>query len=206
MSPERDVRAPAAASRQRRADAERNHGALLAAARRVFEQRGPDAPLDEIARSAGLANATLYRHFTTRADLIVAVYAEEVAELGAFAERLLDANDPGQALGDWLRAFVRHVVTKRDLALALPDEPDRPRGALFADWHATMHAAAEALLERARSAGAVRPHVHVGDLLALATAIAGTGLPEDRLDRLLQLARSGYVRSRIDWGSSNRET
>jgi AcrR family transcriptional regulator len=194
MSPESNPPPPAAgAPRARRVDAERNRAALLTAARRVFDERGPDAPLDDIARNAGLANATLYRHFTTRAELIVAVYAEEVAELGALAERLLDASDPDQALADWLRAFVRHVAAKRDLALALPEKPDGQRGALFAAWHATMHAGAERLLERARAAGAVRSEIRAADLLALATGIALTGLPDDRLALLLGLVRHGYA-------------
>lgn len=193
MSPESNARSPAGARRARRGDAERNRAALLAVARRVFEERGPAASLDEIARRAGLANATLYRHFPTRADLIVAAYAEEVTELSTLSARLLDDRDPSLALAAWLRAFVRHVATKRDLALALPDDPAGRRGALFTAWHATMHTATEELLARARAAGAVRPETRADDLLALATGIALSGLPDDRLDRLLLLARRGYA-------------
>jgi AcrR family transcriptional regulator len=192
MSPESNRQRSGGVSRARRADAERNRAALLAAADRLFDEHGPEVPLDEIARTAGVANATLYRHFATRAELILAVYAEEVAGLGELAEQLLDADDPERALTDWLRAFVRHVADKRDLALALPDERDGRRGALFADWHAIMHASAERLLERARSARTVRAEIRAGDLLALATGIAMTGLPDDRLERLLALARNGY--------------
>jgi AcrR family transcriptional regulator len=193
MSPESNARGSSVVSRARRADAERNRDALIAAAERLFDERGPDAPLDEIAKRAGVANATLYRHFATRAELILAVYAEEVAELAELAERLRGADDPGEALTDWLRAFVRHVAEKRGLALALPDEPDRRRGALFADWHATMHTAAERLLKRALAAGTVRGEIRAADLLALATGIAMTGLPQNRLEALLALARHGYA-------------
>jgi AcrR family transcriptional regulator len=193
MSPERNPRRPAPGSRAPRADAERNRAALISAARSVFEQHGPAAPLDDIARTAGVANATLYRHFATRADLIVAVYAEEVAELDALARRLLDAVDSDQALTDWLLAFMLHVATKRDLALALPDQPDGRRGALFDDWHAAMLAGAERLLGRARAADTVRADIGAADLLALAAGIALTGLPNDRLEWLLGLARHGYA-------------
>jgi AcrR family transcriptional regulator len=198
MSPESNSKRPVRVSRARRADAERNRAALIAAAGRLFDERGPGVSLDEIARRAGVANATLYRHFATRAELILAVYADEVAGLDELSEQLLDAGDPDQALTDWLRAFVRHVTQKRDLALALPDEPDGRRGALFADWHATMRTAVERLLARARSAGSVRTEIRAGDLLALATGIALTGLPDERLELLLALARSGYATA--GWG------
>lgn len=193
MSPESNARHHQGRTRTRRADAEHNREALLTAARQLLAERGPDAPLDEIARAAGVANATLYRHFPTRAELILAVYASEVAGLGTLAEQLLTAADPDRALTDWLRAFVRHVATKRELALALPDGPGDQRGALFAEWHATMRTAAERLVERARTAGAVRSQVDARDLLALVSAIAMTSPPDDRLDTLLALIRSGYV-------------
>lgn len=149
-------------------------------------------PLDDIAKAAAVANATLYRHFPTRAELIVAAYAEEVAGLSRLSEEFLHRPDPGQALADWLRAFVQHVATKRALALALPDEPDGERGALFAGWHAAMHAAASRLLARAHAAGAVRAELDAGALLALASAIALTGLPAAKLDALLDIAQHGY--------------
>ena len=107
-------------------------------------------------------------------------------------ERLLDSPDPTQALTDWLRAFVQHVATKRDLALGPPDEPDGERGELFAGWHATMHRAASRLLTRAQDAHAIRAELDATDLLALATGIALTGLPAARLEIVLDLARDGY--------------
>jgi AcrR family transcriptional regulator len=163
---------------------------LIVAARRLFDERGPDVPLDEVAKVASVANATLYRHFPTRAELIVAVYAEEVAQLKQAGERSLQRPDPGEALDDWLRAFIHHVASKRDLALALPD--DSERGALFSDWHAAMQDAASQLVHRARESGAVHADVQASDLLALAAGIALTGLPTTRLDALLDLTRDGY--------------
>jgi AcrR family transcriptional regulator len=194
MSPENKPRSSADRRRRaRRVDAERNEAALLAAARTLFEQRGPGVALDEIARTAGVANATLYRHFPTRSELIVAVYSSEVSELDGLAERLLHADDPDLALAEWLRAFVRHVADKRDLALALPDEPAGRRGALFANWHETMQAAAGKLLSRAQSAGTARAEIGPRDLLTLATGIALTGVSDERTERLLAIARHGYA-------------
>jgi AcrR family transcriptional regulator len=193
MSPESNPRSPTTSGRARRVDAERNREALLAAARDLFDRQGPDVPLDEIARTAGVANATLYRHFPTRTELIIAVYSSEVRELNDLAKRLLQADDPDRALAEWLRAFVRHVADKRELALALPDEPTGHRGALFAAWHDSMNAAARTLLARAQAAGTARSEIDARDLLALATGIALTGLPGDRTERLFALARHGYA-------------
>jgi AcrR family transcriptional regulator len=191
MSPENQPASPAR-TRTRRVDAERNRGAILAAARRLFDDRGAEVALDEVAKSAQVANATLYRHFATRADLLVAVYAEEVVELDELSRRLMDRTDPAQAFGEWLRAFVHHVATKRDLALAIPDGPDVDRGSRFNEWHDTMRIAAERLLTRAQEAQAVRPEVTVTNLLALASSIALTGRTSAGLDAMLDLIRDGY--------------
>lgn len=60
-----------------RQDARRNRAALLAAARTAFAQEGVDAALEGIARAAGVAIGTLYRHFPTRMDLVAAVIADK---------------------------------------------------------------------------------------------------------------------------------
>jgi AcrR family transcriptional regulator len=177
--------------RRRRADARRNAELLLTAARDVFDEHGVDAPLDDIARRAGVGNATMYRHFPTRRELIVAVYAEEVTALCDRGQALLHDPAPGQALFGWLQAFIAHVASKRALALAIPNDPGGQRSALFDRWHTAMHATAAALLTRAQGAGAVRADLEVPDLLALATAIALTGADTGRTDRLLDLLRRG---------------
>jgi AcrR family transcriptional regulator len=191
MSPESQPTGRAS-TRPRRVDAERNRAALLTAAKQLFDERGTDVSLDEVAKTAKVANATLYRHFATRADLIVAVYAEEVIDLDRFSNQLVDHTDPDQALTDWLRVFMHHVATKRDLALAIPDEPHGDREGLFASWHATMETAAARLLARAEHARAVRGELTAADLLAVVSGIALTGLPENRLDALLDIIRYGY--------------
>src|SRR5215212_5554347 len=58
-----------------RADAARNREAIVEAARAVFAEHGLDAPLDESAKQAGTGNATLYRRFPTRGDLVAAMQA-----------------------------------------------------------------------------------------------------------------------------------
>ncbi|KAB8197516.1 TetR family transcriptional regulator [Nonomuraea phyllanthi] len=173
--------------RPRRADAQRNRDRLLAAAAQVFAERGTDAPLDDIARRAGVGNATLYRHFPTRTDLLVAVYADEVAHLCASGQALLAAEPPGEALHAWLRLFMDHITGKRDLAQGLTG--DESGTELVARWHASMLATASALLDAARRSGAVRAGLDVRDLLTLVKGIALAATDRDQAERLLSLIR-----------------
>ncbi|MFB9689198.1 TetR/AcrR family transcriptional regulator [Amycolatopsis plumensis] len=172
-------------ARARRSDARDNRALLLAAAREVFTEEGPDAPLDRIARRAGIGNATMYRHFPSRRELVIAVYAGEVASLISAAR--LDAADPGAELFAWLTAFVEHVRTKRDLALSLTT-PAGDHETLFAHWHSTVNETAAALVDRAKAAGAIAPDTDPLDLLLLATGVALANVPA-RTPRLLNLVR-----------------
>ncbi|NRQ36607.1 TetR/AcrR family transcriptional regulator [Nonomuraea sp. NN258] len=172
----------------RRADAQRNHDLLLAAARQVFAERGADAPLDDVARRAGVGNATLYRNFPTRGDLLVAVYADEVADLCARGETLLAAESPGEALHEWLLLFVEHVAAKRELALAIRDDPGaQPRSELLAGWHTRILGTVTALLDAAQAAGAARADLDVHDLVALAKGVALAATDPTQAARLLAL-------------------
>ncbi|MBU3066536.1 TetR/AcrR family transcriptional regulator [Nocardia sp. NEAU-G5] len=181
------------ADRPRRADARRNYERVLAAAKEVFEELGVTAPLDEIARRAGVGNATMYRHFPTRRDMVIAVYAEEVAALGELGRALLADPSPADALFAWLRAFIAHVSTKSELPLAIPDDEAGDRSALYRDWHATMHTAAAELLRRAQDARAIRADLDVADLLASANGIGRAAADDAQADRLLAIVRAGVV-------------
>lgn len=166
-----------------RADATRNAARLVAAARELFAEQGTEAALDDVARRAGIGNATLYRHFPTRSDLLVAVYAEEVAALLAPASTV--------DLFTWLDAFVVHVATKRALALAIND--GEQRGSLFAQWHHSITSVAGRLLEEAQHAGTVRRDLDVKDLLALTTGAALSSTGADNAKHLLTVLRRGLV-------------
>lgn len=164
-----------------RADATRNADRLLTAARELVAERGAEVPLDEVAKRAGLGNATLYRHFPTRADLLVAVYADEIdrlAGLGADAD-----------LFTWLDAYVEHVMTKRALATAATEGPPGRRAELSGRWHQTITETATALV--ARAAPQLRPGLTARDLLALATGVALTAVDTAQARRLLALVRAG---------------
>lgn len=175
----------------RRADAARNADAILGAARQLFAERGPDVPFDEVARRAGVGNATLYRHFPTRGDLLVAVYGDEVAELCRRADSRPGDRPPEAALFDWLDEFVVHVASKRTLAQAITETAGGRRTALFEQWHATITDTAARLLAAAQASGAVRAQVTGRDLLALLSAVAVAGADTDGARRLMAIVRYG---------------
>ena len=107
----------------RRADAQRNRQVLLTAAASVFVTSGVDAPIREIAAAAGVGMGTIYRHFPTRADLVVAVYRHQVEACAEAGPALLSSADsPFEALRQWVGLFVDFLVTKHGLATALQSD------------------------------------------------------------------------------------
>lgn len=155
-----------------RADGRRNHGKLVEQARIAFGEFGVDASLDEIARRAGVASGTLYRHFPTRLDLIEAVLAEQIAELVRLGRGLLAAEDEFEALSTWLRAALVHALAYRGLAAAVMNSAlDRENGRASA-WHAEIFEVGAALLARARRSGVVAADADEADVLKMVGAIA----------------------------------
>ncbi|WP_410673823.1 TetR/AcrR family transcriptional regulator [Amycolatopsis sp. cmx-4-68] len=110
-------------SRPKRADARRNEKALLDAAAAVFVASGVDAPVRDIAAKAGVGMGTIYRHFPTRADLIIAVFRHQVHACVAAGPALLASNEsPYAALGQWVDLYVDFLVTKHGLAGVLQSD------------------------------------------------------------------------------------
>src|SRR5215212_1706217 len=89
-------------ARALRDDAERNRERILAAARDVFAERGLDAPLEVIARRAGVGIATLFRRFPTRQDLLVATFGPKLAAYTEAIDRALKDPDPWRGFCDYL--------------------------------------------------------------------------------------------------------
>lgn len=146
----------------KRADARRNEQALLTAAADVFVTSGVDAPVRDIAAKAGVGMGTIYRHFPTRADLVVAVYRHQVEACVEAAPALLAGEDSSYlALARWIDLFVDFLVTKHGLAGALQSDHAGAAGT------ATLHAwfidrlvpACGRLLDAAVAAGEVRVDV-----------------------------------------------
>lgn len=111
------------APRTKRVDARRNEETLLDAAAAIFATSGVEAPIRAIAAEAGVGTATIYRHFPTRAELIVAVYRHQVEALAQAGPDLLAASaTPYEALTQWIRRFVDFLATKRGLATVLQSD------------------------------------------------------------------------------------
>ncbi|MGW6424941.1 TetR/AcrR family transcriptional regulator [Nocardia sp. NPDC055053] len=113
----------APAAPRKRADARRNQQTLLDAAAAAFVASGVDVPVREIATAAGVGVGTIYRHFPTRADLIVAVFRHQVEACAAAGPVLLASSEsPHAALTAWIDQFVDFLATKHGLAEALQSD------------------------------------------------------------------------------------
>ncbi|WP_432037248.1 TetR/AcrR family transcriptional regulator [Streptomyces cucumeris] len=181
--------------RPMRADARRNYERLLAEARTAFTHTGTDAPLEDIARRAGVGIGTLYRHFPNRTALMGAVFQGEMCALLTRSRELAEAPQPCHALVDWLRAIIDHASTYRGLAQALMACSTDESSALSRGCNLPLREAGSELLARAQRAGAVRPDVVIADLMQLtnAIALAVEQSPDDPglADRLLALTFTG---------------
>ncbi|AKS35108.1 TetR/AcrR family transcriptional regulator [Mycolicibacterium goodii] len=113
------------ATPRKRADARRNERALLDAAAAAFVAAGVEVPVRDIAARAGVGMGTIYRHFPTRADLIIAVYRHQVDACAEAGPRLLEQHGPYDALSRWVDQFVDFLVTKHGLAAAMHSDDTR---------------------------------------------------------------------------------
>jgi len=152
-------------ARSKRADARRNEETLLEAAAAVFVKSGVDAPVRDIAAEAGVGMGTIYRHFPTRADLVIAVYRHQVEACAEAGPALLaSSSTPHAALTRWVGLFVDFLTTKHGLAAALQSDSAR-----FETLHAyfldRLVPVCAQLLDAAAAAGEIRPGVDAYGLL-----------------------------------------
>ena len=166
----------APAAPRKRADARRNEAALLDAAAAAFVESGVSVPVRDIAARAGVGVGTIYRHFPTRADLIVAVYRHQVeacAEAGPVL--LADRDTPHQALACWIGKFADFLVTKHGLAEVLRSD-DAAYQTLHAYFIDRLVPVCGQLLEAAAAAGEIRPGLDAYELLrGVGNLCAGAG-------------------------------
>ena len=173
-------------ARPQRADARRNFDALLTAAREAFAEQGAGAPLEDIARRAGVGIGTLYRNFPTRDALVEAVYIDEVAAVVRAADEA-GSLEPWDAVEAWLRRFVTYVGTKRALIEGL--NKDSP---VLLSCRTSLYDAGEPLLHRAQAAGELRDDATIGDVIRMVSGIAGVAFDDDaQRDRVIAMAVDG---------------
>ena len=173
-----------------RADARRNYERLLACAHEAFTERGAEASLEDIARRAGVGIGTLYRHFPTRDALLVALLSERLRGLATYAEDVLDQQEPGEAVANWIRATCAHGQTYRGLAMSLMSQALE-----FDEACAAAQAAGDRLLARAQQTGRVRPDISRAHLVALVHGlVVATEDKPEMFDQLLSVLLDGLQR------------
>uniref|UniRef100_UPI001C600E60 TetR/AcrR family transcriptional regulator n=1 Tax=Nonomuraea rhizosphaerae TaxID=2665663 RepID=UPI001C600E60 len=142
--------------RMMRRDAQRNRDALVAPARAVLAERGVDAPLEAVAKRAGVAIGTLYRHFPERGDLVDAILDEKMRDWAELAERSLAAEDPWEGLAGFLeRTCELQAADRAFTELSCASHQDE---------RAAINRMIYQLVERAQAAGALRLDVGPLDL------------------------------------------
>jgi len=150
-----------------RSDARRNREAILAAARAMFAESG-DVAMYEVARRAGVGQATLYRNFPDRDALIAALAVEWIEEL----ERI-SAEHAGEPDGFFvlLRAMADSAARFHGLGDCAQASPD------LASELEPLQQRLSALIKRslrdAKSAGLVRRDLTVDDVLLLLAMLKG---------------------------------
>jgi AcrR family transcriptional regulator len=181
---------------RRRADARRNEEALLDAAAAAFVASGVEAPVRDIAARAGVGVGTVYRHFPTRADLIVAVYRHQVEACAEAGETCLAGSDtPYTALARWIDLFVDLLVTKHGLAEVL-----RPDSAQFDALHSyfldRLLPVCTRLLDAAAASGEIRTDLQAYELMRAVGNLCIGADSDPRYDprRLVGLLISGLRR------------
>jgi AcrR family transcriptional regulator len=154
-----------------RADAQRNRQRIVKAARRVLAEQGLAAPLNEVARRAGVGIATLYRRFPTREALIAAVFAEQMSAYAEAIDKALADTDP------W-RGFCTFI--ERACAMQADDHGFTdvltltfPTAAAFEATRVAAYRGFVELIARAKAAGRLRADFSPEDLVLLLMANAG---------------------------------
>jgi AcrR family transcriptional regulator len=153
-----------------RADAQRSTNVLIAAARELFATTGVNATTREIADRAGVGMGTLFRRFPQRADLIAAVFDEEIDACAKAATNFAAAHPPFEALANWMRVYAEFVGTKRGLAKAL-SSGDPVFVGLFQRFDQRLRPAARKLYEAAAAAGEVRPDMDAAEILCAVSTL-----------------------------------
>src|SRR3954471_3188197 len=157
--------------RAQRADARRNRKRVMQGARKCMARKGLDAQMEDIAKCAGVGVGTVYRHFSTKDELVEALAADRFERLEQLAHEALEQDDPWDSFERFIRASAQIQTEDRALSEVLTSRPE------------TMGRAAEAvgmldlvaeLLGRAQSAGVVRADAEPRDIPMIMCALAGT--------------------------------
>jgi AcrR family transcriptional regulator len=192
-----DTPPPASIGRRKRFDARRNQQTLLDAAAAVFVRAGVDAPVRDIAAEAGVGMGTIYRHFPTRADLVVAVFRHQLDALAdATATTPAAGETPYEALRSWVARFADFLVTKHGLAEALHSD-QAGFESLHAEFVDRLLPVLDQLLKASAAAGHTRADIRAYDLmLGIGNLCIGVEtFPDYHARRMIDLLLAGLAQA-----------
>jgi len=159
-----------AGERPLRRDAERNRQRILAAAARVFTERGLDATLDEVARAAGVGVGTVYRRFPDKEALVAALFRERIDNLVTVAEDACASADPWQAIVSYLEYTAAAMAGDTGLRqLMMFGTYDRDQVCYARD---RMRPVITRLVQRAQASGDLRGDFEATDVKMIAFMLA----------------------------------
>jgi AcrR family transcriptional regulator len=177
-----------------RADAQRNRQRILEAADEVFAEHGPQGSTEEVARRAGVAIGTVFRHFPTKADLLRALMKRLLQQVTDDAGILVEQGDPKTALLEFFTRLVERTTANRSIVSLLAAEGiEVPiTGAL-----GSLTDVVQELLQRGQHIGAIRAEIRVDEVMALLVsacqgALSGSWSPELR-QRTLAIMFAGLT-------------
>jgi len=147
-----------------RSHAVRNREHILQAASEAFAESG-DASLNAIAKRAGVGAGTLYRHFPTREDLILAVYRNDVRRVVNQVPELLDTHAPLDAFRMWFTRLADYVRVKHGLGEAMSHSTAAQHA--INETYAPVTQAVATLLNACVADGSVRSGLDPADVLLL---------------------------------------
>jgi AcrR family transcriptional regulator len=184
---------PAVAERALRADARRNRDAVMAAATRLFAERGLDAQMPDLARAAGVGVGTVYRHFPTKDDVIAALVAQRFERLAEKALEGLDIEDPWQAVAEFIRFAAQIQADDRGLCEVMGSRPELMDAAARG---VGLPELCEQLVKRAQRAGRLRRDLTWEDIPMIACGLGPVtqtkaGPAAGRWPRLVEIVLDG---------------
>jgi AcrR family transcriptional regulator len=187
------ARPPSGVARALRADARRNHEAIIVAAKRLFADEGLDAQMPDVAKAAKVGVGTVYRHFPTKEDLIAALAGDRFARLAEKAREGIAAEDPWGGLCDFIRFSAEIQAEDRGLCEVMGSRPEVMAASAYA---VGLDRLCDKLVKRARRSGDLRKDLDWEDIPMIACGLgritaAEAGPAVGRWPRLVEIVIDG---------------
>jgi len=155
---------PAGGTPPLRSDARRNRALILAAASEVFAAQGTSATTEQVARRAGVAIGTVFRHFPTKHDLLIAIMKDLLDQLTADVAALAQEGDPHTALFSFFTHLVAQAAAKKSVVELLSRSGVEIQAAQPLQ---ALRDGIDNLLTSGQRSGAIREDTRIGEVMAL---------------------------------------